>query len=213
MTNVPAVDALLFDLGGVLVRIDFGRALAHWAACAGADAVELRPRFKFDETLMRYECGEIPAADYYANLRRALAIDIPDHEFDHGWNDIFAGEMEGVHEILERLRGQVPLYVFSNTNFDHQRVFSSQFKRILSPFDRVFTSCDIGKRKPTPEAFHAVAQAIDVPPERILFFDDTLANVEGALTVGMHAVHVRSAADIAGAVTQYRWTNHKRETS
>jgi len=208
MSPLPAVDAVLFDLGGVLIKIDFERALGHWATCAGADAAALRPRFKFDEVLARYECGEIEAAEYYTNLRRALAIDIPDHEFDRGWNDIFAGEMEGIQPILASLEGRVPLYVFSNTNVDHQRVWARRFAELLRPFDRVFTSCDVGRRKPAPEAFHAVAQAIDAPPERILFLDDMRANVEGAMAVGMHAVQVRSADDIARAVTQYRWTHH-----
>jgi putative hydrolase of the HAD superfamily len=70
----------------------------------------------------------------------------------------------------------------------------------------VFVSNELGKRKPAPEAFHAVAQAMDVPPERIVFFDDTLANVEGALAVGMHAVHVRTVADVADALSKCRWT-------
>ena len=72
---------------------------------------------------------------------------------------------------------------------------------------KVFVSHELGKRKPTPEAFHAVAQAIYVPPERILFFDDTLDNVNGALAVGMQAVHVQSIADIERAVARMRSLN------
>jgi len=205
MNPKPAIDALLFDLGGVIIQLDFERALAHWAARAGADARALKPHFVFDETLARYERGEIAARDYYAALRRALSIDIPDAQFDHGWNAIFTGEMPGIDALLRSLEGRVPLYVFSNTNVDHQRVWSSRFAQVLRPFERIFTSCELGKRKPAPEAFHAVAQAIDVPPERILFFDDTLRNVEGALAVGMHAAHVRSTPDIEAAIAKYRW--------
>ena len=64
----------------------------------------------------------------------------------------------------------------------------------------MFVSSEIGVRKPEPAAFAAIAAAIDLPLERILFFDDTLANVEGALAVGMPAVHVRSLDDIAKAI-------------
>jgi putative hydrolase of the HAD superfamily len=202
MNRQSAIDALLFDLGGVLVRIDFERALAHWAGCARADVGTLRSRFVFDPTLIRYECGEIARQEYFAHLRRTLAIDIPDDEFDRGWNAIFLGEVEGIQALLGTLQGQVPMYVFSNTNVDHQRVWSSRYAHVLRPFDRVFCSNELGKRKPAPEAFHAVARAIDVPPERILFFDDTLKNVEGAMAVGMQAVHVRSITDIEEAVRQ-----------
>jgi putative hydrolase of the HAD superfamily len=201
----PGIDALLFDLGGVLIRIDFERALGHWASCAGTDPNLLRPRFTFDETLARYECADVLAAEYYANLRRALGIDIPDAEFDNGWNAIFKGPMPGIEPLLDSLRGRIPMHVFSNTNVDHEKVWSSLYGPLLGRFDRIFTSCGIRKRKPTPEAFHAVAQAIDVPPERILFFDDMLANVEGAQAIGMHAAQVRSTADIQSAMARYRF--------
>ena len=60
----------------------------------------------------------------------------------------------------------------------------------------------MGLRKPEPAAFAAIAAAINVPLERILFFDDTRANVDGALAVGMQAVHVRSLADIKNALAR-----------
>jgi putative hydrolase of the HAD superfamily len=61
----------------------------------------------------------------------------------------------------------------------------------------------MGKRKPEPDAFQAVADAIGVPLDAILFFDDTLENVQGARAVGMRAVHVRSGKDIEDAVAGF----------
>jgi putative hydrolase of the HAD superfamily len=203
------VEALLFDLGGVLIEIRFERALAHWGACAGMPVDAIRPRFAFDETLARYERGEIGAAAYFASLRQSLGIDIPDEDFALGWNAIFVDEIPGVSALLRSVEPHAPLYVFSNTNEDHQREWSTRFAGLLTPFRTVFVSNELGKRKPTPEAFHAVAQAMDVPPERILFFDDTPANVEGALAVGMQAVHVRSIDDVAHALSQCQWSNYK----
>ena len=58
----------------------------------------------------------------------------------------------------------------------------------------------MGLRKPEPPAFEAIASEIGVPLERILFFDDTRVNVEGALAIGMQAVLVRSIADVEQAV-------------
>ncbi|MNC96516.1 Alpha-D-glucose-1-phosphate phosphatase YihX [compost metagenome] len=67
---------------------------------------------------------------------------------------------------------------------------------MLRVFRRVFVSCEIGKRKPDAEAFRAVAADMGFPESRILFFDDSLENVEGARAVGMRAVHVKSIADV-----------------
>lgn len=203
------VEAVVFDLGGVLVELDFQRAVAHWAQCAGSPAEAIRERLRMDEPYASYERGEIDARAYFASLRRSLGIDIPDDAFAQGWGSIFVRELPGIRQLLGSLEGRAPLYVFSNTNADHHRVWTRQFADLLRPFRRIFTSCELGRRKPAPEAFHAVAQAIDVAPEHVLFFDDMPANVAGALSIGMQAVHAGSIGDIENAVRQCHWSIHK----
>jgi glucose-1-phosphatase len=197
--NARDVDAIVFDLGGVLIELDFDRAFSHWAKAGGGSLDRVREQF-WAQPHQGYEIGAIDTAAFFAALRTSLALDVSDADLEEGWNAIFPEEVAGIRPILASLAERFPLYVFSNTNVCHQRAWSSRFAELLKPFHRVFTSCEMGKRKPAPEAFHAVAQAIEVPPERILFFDDTLVNVEGALAVGMQAVHVRSIADIEKTV-------------
>ena len=201
----PPVEAVVFDLGGVLVELDWSRAFAHWARHAGTDADLLRQRFRLDAHYERHERGEIDAGAYFESLRSSLGIAIDDAAFETGWTAIFPREVEGIRPIVAALAQRVPLYVFSNTNPSHHRAFSRQFADLLALFRHVFTSTELGKRKPAPEAYHAVAQAIDVPPERILFFDDTLENVHGALAVGVQAVHFRSLRDVQDAVAVSRF--------
>ena len=202
-TGVSSVDALLFDFGGVVVEIDFDLAFTHWARCAGCDADAVRSRFSMDEAYARHETGALDVAGYFDSLRKRLGIDIPDDEFAEGWHAIFVREVPGIIPLLERLALEKPLYLFSNTNPSHYEYVSSRFGELLGKFDRIFLSSTLGRRKPEPEAFHAVAQAIDVPPERVLFFDDTRVNVEGALAVGMHAVLVQSFDDIVAALRDH----------
>lgn len=197
---MSSIRALLFDLGGVLVEIDWDRAFRHWADHAGADADQLRARFSFDPHYERHERGEIGAAEYYASLRDSLGIDVPHDVFDAGWKAIFPGLVTPTIELLRELHGRIPLYLFSNTNLAHQDEWSSRFAEALAPFDRMFTSCEIGARKPEREAFEHVAREIGLPLEAILFFDDTEANVLGARAAGMPAVHVRSPGDVRRAV-------------
>ena len=194
------IRALLFDLGGVIVQLDFDRAFAHWARHGGADPALLRSRFVLDEHYERHERGEIDARAYYDSLRRSLGVDVPHEEFDAGWKSIFPGLVAPTVALLRELEGRIPLYLFSNTNLAHQEEWSTRFADALAPFDRVFTSCGIGARKPEREAFEHVAREIGLPLEAILFFDDTEANVAGARAAGMPAVHVRSPADVRRAV-------------
>lgn len=61
----------------------------------------------------------------------------------------------------------------------------------------------MGKRKPEAEAFEHVARETGVPLERMLFLDDTAANLEGARALGMKTVHVRSPCDVVGALSPW----------
>lgn len=193
-------EALLFDLGQVVLRIDWDPGLAHWSRAAGIDARVLRERFRQDEAYDAHERGELTAQQYYASLRRSLGIAIGDIDFETGWNAIFTGVHSDVIEVMQRLGARLPVYAFSNTNRVHRRQFMSLYPAEMALFRRIFDSSELGMRKPEPRAFQAVVDAIGVPATRILFFDDLLPNVEAARACGLQAVHVRDSTDVTRAV-------------
>ena len=200
MSMDPSPQALLFDLGNVLVEISFDRTFEHWSRAAGLEPGQVRDRFSFDTAYERHERGEITASAYFQTLRGSLGIDISDAAFLDGWNAMLVGEVPGIRELLGRAQDRFPLYAFSNTNVVHHAHWSVEFGPMLEPFRHVFASSEIGLRKPEPEAFMAVAAAIGTPPERILFFDDSQVNVKGARQVGLAAVLVTSIDDVAKAL-------------
>ncbi|MDP2241001.1 MAG: HAD-IA family hydrolase [Burkholderiales bacterium] len=198
----PSVDALLFDLGGVIVDIDFRRVFEAWSADSGVPAATLESRFSMDVYYERHERGEIPVADYFESLRSSLGIRLTDKQFERGWNAVFVREVPGIARLLRGVQSRFPLYVFSNSNAAHHDYWAREYASTLSMFRKVFVSSDLGRRKPEPQAYSAVAQAMGTPLPGILFFDDFKDNVEAARKVGMQAVHVKSFADIEKALTQ-----------
>ncbi|MEA2829544.1 MAG: glucose-phosphatase [Bradyrhizobium sp.] len=195
-----AADALLFDLGRVVLDIDFHRTLACWAGHAGCEPAHLLGRFSNDETYRRHEQGEIGDAEFFAGLRTSLGIGLSDAQFLEGWNAIFAGEMPGIAQHLARAAKRVPLYAFSNTNVAHAEHFSVAFADVLSHFREIFLSSEIGLRKPDAQAYDHVVKAIGVPASRIVFFDDLAENIDGARARGLTAVHVTTPEDVADAL-------------
>ena len=193
-------DALLFDLGGVIIDIDFRLVFDVWSAYSGVPSATLGARFTQDAHYERHERGEISAAEYFESLRSSLGIRLTDEEFERGWNAIFAGEISGIPQVLHRAKRHFPLYVFSNSNVVHRACWMREYASTLGVFRKVFVSCDLGKRKPEPEAFMAVAQEMGTPLPKILFFDDLEANVAAARKLGMQALHVKSAADVERAL-------------
>jgi glucose-1-phosphatase len=195
-----AADALLFDLGRVVIDIDFSKALSCWAAHAGCTPSEIAARYVRDDAYHRHETGTISDAEYFASLRTALRIGISDDAFLEGWNAIFAGEMPGIADLLARAAKRMPLYAFSNTNRPHVAHFSPLYADILGHFKAVFLSSTIGLRKPDAAAYDHVVNEIGVPAGRIVFFDDLAENIAGARASGLKAVHVRSPGDVADAL-------------
>jgi glucose-1-phosphatase len=194
-------DALLFDLGRVVIDIDFDKALACWAGHAGCEPAHLVGRFARDEIYQRHETGSIDDAEFFASLRTSLGIDLTDAQFLEGWNAIFAGEMPGIGSLLMRAGTRVPLYAFSNTNNAHVEHFSQAYADVLGHFREIFVSSAIGLRKPDAAAYDHVVQAIGVPAKRIVFFDDLAENIDGARARGLTAVQVTSPDDVAQALS------------
>ena len=203
--NSPAAphstDVLLFDLGRVVLDISFDRVMACWAGHAGCTPDDLAARFIVDDSFKHHEIGRIDDATFFANLRRSLGVAITDAQFLEGWNAIFTGEMPGIAQLLAGAARRMPLYAFSNTNPAHVAHFSQAYADVLSHFREIFLSSTIGLRKPDAEAYDHVIKAIGVPASRILFFDDSAANIEGARARGLSAIHVTSTDDVARALT------------
>ena len=195
-----SIQALLFDLGGVMIDIDFSRALAHWQPMSRLTPAALKAAFTFDLPYQRHERGEISATEYFAHLAQHLQLDDDPTRIAEGWNSIFIDEIAETRRMVEAVRAQLPCYAFTNTNAAHQAAWTARFPAVAQAFERVFVSSEIGHRKPDRSAFEFVARSIGVPVGSILFFDDTSSNVEGALAAGLAAVHVRGPADVKAAL-------------
>jgi putative hydrolase of the HAD superfamily len=189
-------EAIVFDLGGVLVDIDLRRAFAAWAAAAGVPADDIAARFAVDDACCAHERGAIDDAAYFAHLRDVLGIALADEAMLAGWNAIIGAPMPGVEALVRALAARFPLYVFSNTNPAHIAHFTPRLRELFAYFRAVYTSCGIGRRKPEAEAFARVARLIGAPPARLVFFDDVEENVAGARRAGLQAFRVRSAEEM-----------------
>lgn len=195
-----AADALLFDLGRVVIDIDINRTLSSWAGDAGCEPAELARLFKPGEAYWRHERGEISDEAFFADLRLTLGIELTDRQFLEGWNATFQGIMPGMPALLARAAKHLPLYAFSNTNGAHVAHISQAYADVLGHFREIFLSSTIGLRKPDATAYDHVVQAIGVAASRIIFFDDLAENIEGARARGLLAVHVTSPEAVAEAL-------------
>ena len=196
------IEGLLFDLGGVLVEIDFERALRAWNQWTLLSIEELRQRFKMDEAYEKHERGEIESSEYFTHLRNVLELEANDSEIILGWNTIFLNEIAETVDLVQAAKEKLPCFAFTNSNPTHQDFWMSAYPRVAESFHQIFVSSELRLRKPEPEAFEAVADSMDISLDAILFFDDTEENIRGAQAAGMHAIHVKEHKNVKQALAE-----------
>lgn len=195
--------AILFDLGGVVIDIDFKRAFQIWAALASVDASDLEKRFTFDEAYEQHETGDLQSSAYFNALGKSLNVSLSEDDLVAGWNDIYLGTIPGMVKLLATASQRFPLYAFTNSNPTHQSVWSVRFAAELSAFKTIYVSSELGVRKPDPRSFSLVAEQMGVQASEVLFFDDSVENVNGAVSAGMRGVVVESTRDVTAALGRY----------
>ena len=201
MVEGKNIKALLFDLGGVVIDINFDLAFQAWAKKSLLTYEEIRENFSMDSRYEQHERGEISTSEYFNHLRKILKLESSNEDIALGWNAIFVGEInETLSTILKRKR-DIPCFAFTNSNPMHQAFWMAAYPRVISAFDHIFVSSSLGLRKPERAAFSAISQATGVDLANILFFDDTPENVEGAREAGLQVVYAKTPSDVKEALS------------
>jgi putative hydrolase of the HAD superfamily len=197
------IEALLLDLGNVVLEVDFRRTFRRWAASSGVDPAILHERWAEDQAYRAHERGELSFEAYVDALGHRLGVAMSREDWQSGWNDVFVGPYPGVQERLADLAGRMPLYAFTNTNATHELAWRLRYGDALRHFREIFVSSRLGVRKPDPAAFEQVAAAMGVTPDAILFLDDNPHNVEGARQAGLASLQVTSEDEVLAALEPY----------
>ncbi len=198
MTN--QVHALVFDLGGVLVDIEFSRALTAWQPHSSLSAEQLAEAFRFDPAYEQHERGQISSLEYFSHLATALKLSASPEEIEAGWNAIFKGEITETRLLVAHASQRLPCYAFTNTNDSHMRTWTALYPEMVASFQRIFASHEMGMRKPEWNAFDCICESIRCAPTSVLFFDDLDENVQAAKAAGLQAILVRSPKDVESAL-------------
>ncbi|MBE8596052.1 glucose-1-phosphatase [Xenorhabdus sp. BG5] len=181
----------IFDLGNVIIDIDFKRVLAVWSNLSGTPLATLTPKFSQGETLEKHERGQISDTEFAEMMCDEMEVSLSFEQFAEGWNTIFIDVRQEVIELMNKLRAKGHrVVVLSNTNRLHLDYWSVHYPEIAASADFLYLSQNLGMRKPNLDIFNYVLAAEGVTAEQAIFFDDLLENVEAAKKSGINAIHV-----------------------
>jgi FMN phosphatase YigB (HAD superfamily) len=194
------------DIGGVLVRICSG-----WADACRIAKIEPGPE-TFDAGLFkqiveashRLEHGHIDVPRFDREVAELTGL-TPEQvgAAAEAW---LLGVYEGAVELIDWLNmlPAVGSACLSNTTTRHWEMMTTP-GRVYAGLDRLkhqFVSYNIGHMKPAPEIYRHVERVTGLRPQEIIFFDDSVANVEGARACGWHAELVDPKTDPPGRVRE-----------
>jgi glucose-1-phosphatase len=198
-----SVRTVVFDFGNVIGFFSHKKAAQQVARFARRPVeVDKVIRYLFYTDLEpKLEVGHHSPAELLGMLRKEFDLSGSDEELAHAFGDMFTAN-EPVCRLIPELQGRYRLALLSNTNDLHYRLFRRQFAETLDRFDYLFTSHEVGLRKPDPELFTYVTKRLGGAPGEFLFIDDLPANIDAARAHGWHGVLYNSGDDLREKLTQ-----------
>jgi putative hydrolase of the HAD superfamily len=180
------IDAVIFDIGNVLLTFDYfiaERALLEQTGLKVAPSIdELHPH------RIAHETGEISRGDFIRIVREAFSHDGPEDHFLDIWSRIFTVN----HQMIEwarALHATTPLYLLSNIGCIHHDHIFKEYDFFSTLFRDGIYSYKVGVMKPETRIFEMARSRFNVDPSRTLYIDDLHDNVLSAEQSGFLVHH------------------------
>jgi FMN phosphatase YigB (HAD superfamily) len=184
---MSAPSVVVFDLGKVLVDFDYAIAAEKIARRSRFSPGQVRDLLDHSPLLYRFETGLMSTAEFYGEICAACGFSGKLDDFCAAFADIFS-EIKPMIALHAALRaGQVPTYIFSNTNDIAVGHIRKRFP-FFSNFDGYVLSYQHGAMKPAAKIYEIVEGQTGQKGKAILYLDDRAENVDAGLARGWHAL-------------------------
>jgi 2-haloacid dehalogenase len=190
----PAVSAVVFDLGGVL--IDWDPRYLYRSLFGGDEAA--MERFLATVCTPEWNRGQ-DAGRPWSEAIASLVAEHPEHAdliraFWDRWPETLGDAIDPTVDVLAELRAAgIPLYALSNWSAETFPIARPRYP-FLDWFDGIVISGEVGAAKPDPRIYQALVERHGLDPASLAFVDDVPANVAAAEDLGMRGLTFTSAA-------------------
>ena len=187
---------LIFDIGGVLVDLDYDKLCQPLADLSNWDVLDVREEVERGSLVRSLMKGLIEPPEFHRALTDKLGIDLGFEQFCNIWVSMLSENQE-IRLFVEQLEPGYALALASNTEPIHFAHCDVNY-RVLSNFKVRFLSHEMGLLKPDQEFFRKLLRDLDGDSEGCVFIDDREENVESARAVGITAVQYRGVDELGG---------------
>jgi epoxide hydrolase-like predicted phosphatase len=189
------IKAIIFDLGGVLLRTADFAPRQRLAARLGMNQSELEQLIFGRESGDMAQRGEISVKQHWSNLCREL--NYSPGELQTLVNEFFAHDVLDLSlvDYVRRLHQSYKTALLSNAWDDLRQVIAERW-HFEDAFDDMIISAEVRLAKPDKRIFELTLERLGVDASQTIFIDDMQRNVDGAKAVGLLGIRFQTPQQV-----------------
>lgn len=201
------IKAIVFDMGGVLIDLDYDRCVAAYKALGFEEICDYLDPCHQKGIYGDMESGKASEDEFYDFFLSKCHAGTTRADIDACMKSFYDGPSEKTGSLLRGLKQKgYGIYMLSNNNPIMMRICDSDFKKvgigISDFFDQAFISSSMKMMKPDSAIFNEAIRRIGLKAEELLFIDDSPVNVEAARKSGMNAILYTPGQDLGKTIVE-----------
>jgi len=182
------VEAIIFDLGNVLIDFDHTIAARKISSLTTRTPKEIFNLFFDSELTGLFEEGKISPQDFYSEVKKMLNLELDYADFLPIWNEIFffTEKNRSVYNLAKTLKSYYKIALLSNINILHFEYLKNNFP-VFDVFHHIIASFEVGFKKPHPLIYQKTLGILGVLPQAVFYTDDRAELVEKASELGIRS--------------------------
>ena len=198
---MPAIKNIIFDLGGVIMNIDFKLTEKAFADLGFTNFKQYMTQFHITPFFEQYETGKIDDEAFIKGVQEIAVQPISKQQVVAAWNALLLDFPPARLQLLEKLKSRYRIFLLSNTNALHYKNFQQTLKAqtgkaLENIFEKAYYSHTVKMRKPHAEIYKLVLDENNLQAAETLFIDDTASNFSGAQELGIQTLHLAPPMEI-----------------
>lgn len=189
METNQRIENIIFDLGNVIIDIKPALTAEKFIEYAPTQEEEIKNKLLNTDLFFAFEKGNITVRDFEKGICQLLNKQLTSTQIAAAWNALLLNISEERIKLLKKLKNKYRTFILSNTNQLHVTAIEERYP-LKEWVEKVYYSCDMGKRKPDTDIYEQVLFENKLLPEATLFIDDNLDNVHTARALNIPSIQV-----------------------
>ncbi len=195
------IKAIIFDIGGVLIRTEDYSSRHSWEDKLGLARGESEAIVFNSEMGLKAQRGEITNEQFWRWIGERLSLSTERLKAFH--EGFWAGDKLDVNlvNMIYQLKKRYQTAVISNATTALKETLSKKYS-ISDAFDLIVGSAEEKVMKPDHKIYLRTLELLGRKPEETVFIDDFSNNVNAAQEIGMHAIQFKPPLDVAAELAK-----------